>query len=306
MGRSASLHPHIGAVVKIIPAIIGALAISAVVSGSPVDAMASTSNSVPGVGIAVSPTRVELHASPGKPVHQQYMIQADNTAIRVTASEKILTESSGGFSVSAGNIPASVSGISWARLPGSFTLEPHQRKTVTVTITEPKHSEPGQRSLATVFEAVSLHPAKAANGLSMALVNGVAGEQLVDVPGPVRHDTVFGLDVPTLNWSGTVPVTISAHDKGTVYDLLNSQKVTVNGEPKLIGSMFTLAGATQTVHRSVSLPTGIDHVSYAGQNKVVYVLPGRFILYALGLIVLVLGVWLLARRSGARSARKAA
>jgi hypothetical protein len=125
------------------------------------------------------------------------------------------------------------------------------------------------------------------------------------VPGPEIKDTVFGLSVPGLAWSDSVPATISADNKGNVYSLLDAQAVSVNGSPQTIGGMLVLGGTSRNLSASVHLSWGINHLSYQGQTRTVWAIPGYYLAMGGGFTLLILSVILLARRSGRRSVRHA-
>jgi hypothetical protein len=277
-------------------AALGIAAAISVASVASVEAAAQAATS-----ISVSPVRVELQLTPGKPVTQTYTIRAGASPVTVTTGTTPFTIDANGNPTTA-KVPAAESGVEWVKLPGAFKLGAGQSRTVAVTVTEPKAAMPGQRYIGVIWQA----SAKATNakGTAVNVAGAVASEIIADVPGKTVNDTLFGLSVPGLTWGNSVPATISADNKGNTYDLLDAQAVSVNGSPQMIGGMLVLGGAQRQLSAPVRLSWGVNHVSYQGQTRTVYALPGQYMAYGGGFLLLILGVVFLARRSGARAARR--
>jgi len=252
--------------------------------------------------ISISPTRVEVPALPGKTVTQTFTLQAGAAAMYITSSAVPFTQNAKGQIVSS-TAPASVSGVSWVTLPKPFTLAANTTRKVAVKITEPYGAQPGQRYVAVAFRETALSQ-PGATGAHMSVSGSVAGELIINVPGMQTHTTRFGLSVPSIAWSNSVSVTVTAQDTGNSLVTLNNQFVKVGGQS--IPMDVLLLGGTSRVQTVISSPGyGIDTVTYNGISRTVYVIPGELLAIAAGFTLLLVGIILLARRSGAQSARQA-
>ncbi len=141
---------------KRVISLAAALGALAVIASAATPALASTGRSTTNVGIAVSPTRVELHIKPGRTERQVYYVNATGSSrIRVTSRPVAFIENDQGhFMPSNSRLPGSVLGTSWLTVsPSVFTVAPNHDRKVVVTIREPKNAQPGQRYVATIFDA---------------------------------------------------------------------------------------------------------------------------------------------------------
>jgi hypothetical protein len=252
--------------------------------------------------ITVSPTRVEVSAVPGKTVSESFTVTAQGAAMAITSTALPFTQDAKGQTVTATE-PASVSGVDWVTIPRPFELSAGASRKVTVLIKEPVKSQPGQRYVAVAFRGTPLSSATV-KGAHVSISGSVAGELIIDVPGAQTHTTVFGLSVPSVAWSNSVPVTVTARDTGNSYVTLNGQFVNA-GSQRVPMDLLLLGGTSHTQTFQAAPGYGYQSVSYNGQSRRVLVLPGAVLAGLGGFLLLILGVIILARRSGRRSVRHA-
>lgn len=277
--------------------VTAAVAIGAVALISPV-ANASTG----GASISVSPARVELAPVPGMTTIQHFTITAGSAPVTVSANTLPFTQNSKGQTVPS-TMPRAVSGVTWVHVPAPFTLNAGQSKTVSVNVDEPKIVQPGQRYVAVVWIETA-HETNA-QGTHVNVSGSVAGELIIDVPGKTTHGVTYDLNVPSLSWGSTTTATISAKNTGNAYTLLNAQSVMVDGTARKLPGALLLGGASKVQSGQIPLSWGINHVSYNGVSRTVIALPGTILVLGLGLMVIVVAIIILARRTGRHSGTRA-
>jgi hypothetical protein len=146
--------------------------------------------------------------------------------------------------------PGPLSAASWVRVsPAALVVQTGTMSTVTVRITMPPHPEPGERYLAVIFRT----PPQAERGgtRGIAVSGAVAAEMLVNVPGPVTHKIAFGgLAAPVFSTGGTIPLTVTVRNLGTVHQLFagpTSLTARYGGQTIGFPAFLVLASSTRTV-----------------------------------------------------------
>lgn len=194
------------------------------------------------------------------------------------------------------------SAASWVTAtPTAMELSPGELQPVRLRIARPPDPEPGEHQIGVIF----LVPAQRA-GPNVAIHRGVGAQVLIGVPGAVDRRIAFGrLRAPWLADGGPVRLTLPVHDRGNVHRdyLAGDRLVAEAGGDRVPFPDFTvLRGSTREVSTEWSPPLAcVCRVQVVGDDgrggrlvasARVVVFPFRA---ALGLVVLVLGLALLAR-----------
>lgn len=115
--------------------------------------------------------------------------------------------------------PGPLSAASWVHItPTALVVPQSTMRKVHVRITVPPHPEPGERYLALIFRTP---PRTERDGRRNIAVSAAIGtELLVNVPGPVvRKITIDRLSAPGFSTGGSIPLTVTVHNQGTVHRL---------------------------------------------------------------------------------------
>jgi hypothetical protein len=287
---------------KLIAKLAAGVASAAILTGAATSASASVTGNYHGAGIEISPTRIEIHLNAKRTATQVFTIEnpGSNAAVVAVGVAAFHQVASGKLSLSAPDLPGSVTGLSWVHASASsMKLQPGQVRKVVVRITEPASASPGQRYVAVLFTS---SPVGHVEG-QVATRISVAGELLIDTPGALRNTASYSLSAPSISWGGPVTLGATVKATGNTYVYVHNASALAGGQKVRLPDVVALAGSTRTVTTVWEHPgIGIDHVSWQGETKTIIVLPGQILLILLGLIMLTSGglIW---RRSLRRHAR---
>lgn len=243
------------------------------------------------VSFAISPTRIEVHASPGHPAIR--ILRVQNTGTKplhlMTYVRRAIQLGNGGFVFDKARPQ---DGASWFTVtPRALTLKPRQIRNVRIRITIPAaHVQPGQRYLGIIARSAPA-PVKAGakGGAGAATSAGIAEEIILDVPGKVIHSTVYHVSAPSWSTGGSIPIKATITNRGNAYALLNGLHAT-SGRARIgFPGVLVLGGSIRTVSTVWANPPVIClpcHVQLAGATASVYIVP----VYPLIGLVLIVGV----------------
>ena len=163
--------------------------------------------------LTVSPARVVM---PSGLNHQEGTFQVSNSGgedLDVTVVTGELSQLPDG-SVAFGRASRG-SAASWVvASPLRFSLKPQQVQVVSVTIDIPTVPEPGEHQVGISF----LVPFKGSSE-TFTINRGIGTQLLIGVPGPVLHKVdVSSLAAPWFSDSGSVPLTLTIRNQGTVHE----------------------------------------------------------------------------------------
>lgn len=251
------------------------------------------------VKFAISPTRTEIPVG-HYPVTRLIRVE-DAGTVPIT----IHTGFAQGYQIPKGGFifgrPGPQSGASWLKvIPSTFTLRAGQTRTVRLIVNVPAKHEPGQRFLGVMFTHSGAAP-----GQTGAVITATLGEEIIlDVPGPVTHHVSEALKAPGFHLPGTVPLSLTIRNTGTVYALDNALSVSP-GRSRFPG-VLVLAHSTRTVQTNWTAPMFClpCHVTVGKASASVWTLP---LLQAGGLFLLAavaVGLVMLGRRSGRKAQQK--
>jgi hypothetical protein len=187
--------------------------------------------------------------------------------------------------------------------PNVFSLRPGAHRRVRVKVRVPAGAEPGDHQVGLLF----LVPALQAR--ANLLINRAIGVQmLVQAPGPViRHLALTDFAAPMFSTGGAIPLTLGIRNSGTVHrDFLPpSDRIVAHAGQQRVGfpGVTVLAGSSRILSTTwsdppwlcrcqlvVAIPDGHGGISVL--HTTVWVFP---FYQALGLVLLLLGLFLLAR-----------
>jgi hypothetical protein len=196
----------------------------------------------------VTPARVTLPSASGTETRTFTVADLGQVPLPVRISIAQFSQQPNGTTVF--QPPGPLSAANWAQAsPAALVVQTGTMRTVTVRITVPPHPEPGERYLAVIFRTP---PQAEHDGRRPIAVSGaVAAEMLVNVPGPVKHKIALGgLAAPGFSTGGTIPLTVTVHNLGTVHQLFAGQTALTaryGGQTIKFPGFLVLASSTRTV-----------------------------------------------------------
>lgn len=249
-----------------------------------------------GVSLAVAPARIDVIA--GRPSTRTFEVEntAPHAETLTAIVEAFRQDPAGGIAFYHGTDPQWGGG--WLRItPARLTIPAGKTRPVIVRVGVPHDAEPGDRYVGIVFTvpAQQGRPGQA----SVTIDAGVGAQIIIRVPGDVIRRQRMTLSAPEFSAGGSVPLTLTVANTGTVYSLDNH--VTASTGTRFSG-MLILAGARRTESAPwpdppvACLPC---HVSVGNATASVWIIPIWEI--AAGMLILT-GAALVTRR--ARRARR--
>ncbi|MDT4907970.1 MAG: hypothetical protein QOI69_1211 [Pseudonocardiales bacterium] len=258
----------------------------------------------PSFSLTVSPTR--LVVSPGQISTDQTFVIANRggSAMDVTVTKTGFTSSTDGALQYKQDAPYSAA--KWLTVtPSQIHLGAQSRQQVRVHIVMPPKPEPGDHQVALIF----LVPA-GKNAASIRINRGIGTPIYITVPGPVTNSAIVtALKAPSFSQGGSVPITTTVRDTGTVHrdfratDRLYAQ---VNGSSVAFPDFTVPRGASREMKTTWHPPLMcICHVkvSIMGAHGVASTKTVRIIVFPIRLLVIVIGAllvlivgWFLLRR----------
>jgi hypothetical protein len=165
-----------------------------------------------GFSLTVSPTRLAIRQRDIGSTQQVTLINRGQASLAVTVQKRNFTVGSDGSLRYQEAAP--YSGSSWVTVsPRQVLIEPGQAQVVTATVTAPKVYEPGDHQVALVFVV----PAGKAAG-NIQVNRGIGLPVYITAPGPVVDSvSLSGLTAPTFASLGSVPITATVTNQGTVH-----------------------------------------------------------------------------------------
>jgi hypothetical protein len=242
--------------------------------------------------LTVSPTRIAVVPTDiGEPIHL-LVVNRGQSPVPVTVSKRSFTGGADGALLFQDTAPYSAA--NWVTVsPVSFELATGASQAVTATITVAPHPEPGDHQVAIVF----LVPAGQSEA-NVRINRGIAVPVYVTVLGATNNATsVSGLTAPGFVMSGTVAISATVHDTGTVHrDFRGATQMIIGGagSPAAFPDFTVLRGSFRDIsttwnpplmcicHPSVSIAKADGSV----QTTVIRVIV--FPLYQLGIIIVAL------------------
>ncbi|GAA1427306.1 hypothetical protein GCM10009616_04120 [Microlunatus lacustris] len=175
--------------------------------------------------LTVSPTRLAIGQQDIGSAQQVTLVNRGEVALPITVQKRNFTVGSDGALRYQEDAPYAAS--SWVTVsPGQFLLEPGAAQVVTATVQAPEAYEPGDHQMALIF----MVPAPDSDD-NVKVNRGVGLPVYITAPGPVVDAvSLSGLDAPSFVAGGTVPITATVTNSGTVHhDFRRPSPLTVSG-----------------------------------------------------------------------------
>jgi P pilus assembly chaperone PapD len=260
--------------------------------------------------LTVSPTRLIL---PVGKSHDSHVFDVSNSGTRAldveTQFSDIAQASSGALDFAPGG---PFSATTWVKAnPKNFHLAPGQHQRVRVTVNVPAHPEPGDHQVGMVFRV----PPKTGSG-NVAVSGAIGAEILIATPGKtIQEIALEGLQAPTFSNGGSVSLRLTIRNRGNVHhDYLKPHQLhaEANGKEVAFPEFSLLRDSVRTVTTvwsdppmlclctiTVSAADGQGHVVTTSTRVIVF----PFALVG-GLLLLILGLWLVLRTQRRRTQLK--
>lgn len=252
--------------------------------------------------VTVSPVRLDLSAAPGASVEATIVV-SNSSGSAITLSAETVDFVSDDQSGKPTFVPTGASEWSmspWVKTaPASFSLEPGEDATVTVTIAVPEDGEPGGHYAAVLFSS------KPTAGGDTAVVAKVGTLLLLTVDGDINESGAATIAAPWIIAKGPLATTVSFVNNGNVHVAPEGfvivrglrggevERLAVGGENVLPSSSRTFAAAWKDVpvfgvyRVSAELDYGSGK-SAATDPRTVIVAPWPYILA--GLVIFLAGL----------------
>jgi hypothetical protein len=175
--------------------------------------------------LTLSPTRLTIGQRDIGSTQQITLINRGQAAMDITAQKRNFTVGSDGALRYMEDAPYAAS--SWVTVsPEQFHLEPGRAQVVRATVQAPEVHEPGDHQMALVFVV----PAGKSDG-NIRVNRGVGLPVYITAPGEVVDSvSLSGLAAPRFASGGTVPVTATVTNSGTIHhDFRKPSPLTVGG-----------------------------------------------------------------------------
>lgn len=243
-----------------------------------------------GVSLAVAPARIEVTA--GRLPARTFEVEntgshAETCTVTVEAFRQ---GSSGNIGFYRGTAPQW--GGNWLRItPDRLTIPAGKTRPVTVRVDVPHNAEPGDRYVGLVFTVPA--PRTTPGQAGVTIDAGVGAQIIIRVPGDVMRRQRMTLSAPAFSPGGSVRLTLTVANTGTVYTLDNN---VIASTGTRFSGLLILAGARRTESAEwpdppvACLPC---HVSVGHATASVWIIPIWEI--AAGLLILA-GTALIARQ----------
>ena len=175
--------------------------------------------------LTVSPTRLAVGQRDLGTTQRITLVNRGQEALAVTAQKRNFTVGVDGSLRYQEDAPYAAS--SWVKVsPQQVRIEPGTDQVVTVKIQAPETYEPGDHQMALVFTV----PAGETDE-NIKVNRGVGLPVYITAPGPVVDSvSLSGLDAPAFTAGGSVPITATVTNQGTVHhDFRKPSPLTVTG-----------------------------------------------------------------------------
>ena len=175
--------------------------------------------------LTVSPTRLAIGQRDIGSTQQITLVNRGQKSLAVAAQKRNFTVGADGALRYQQDAPYAAS--SWVSVsPMKVVLEPGKAQVITATVEAPKTYEPGDHQMALVF----MVPAGKSPG-NIKVNRGVGLPIYITAPGPVVDSvSLIGLDAPGFVSGGSVPITATVTNHGTVHhDFRQPSPLTVTG-----------------------------------------------------------------------------